>query len=138
QPYFQRDLGRWAVSPFAFKPHPKRDVDGMSFFREDFSSPQRIAAANRHPHGVRVAKVVVSQLQGMGLDAQPAPDPGQLPGHVIVIGMRFIEKSLETTETRRKTKERSLKLAEFATKNGLYCPPGLPDPLASPKSIVAC
>jgi hypothetical protein len=122
-------MGKWAVAPAAFTPNRKREIDGMSFFREDFSSPQDIVEANPHPDGVRVARVVVRQLQELGLDAQANPKADGLPGHVIVPGMRFVDKNLQTVEDRRKTKDRALKLAQFATANGVYCPAGLPDPV---------
>lgn len=122
-------MGKWAVSPGAFKPHPKRDIDGMAFFREDFTSPQDIVKASAHPASVRVARVTVRQLRELGLDAEVDPDKDELPGHVVVRGMRFVDKSLQTDADRQKTKDRSLRLAQFATKNGVYCPPGLPDPL---------
>jgi hypothetical protein len=121
-------MGKWAVSPSAFKPHPKREIDGMSFFREDFTSPQDIAEASAHPDGVRVGRVTVRQLQELEVDAQSDPDPDELPGHVIVPGMRFVDKNLQTVEERRTTKNRSLRLARFANENGVYCPPGLSDP----------
>jgi hypothetical protein len=122
-------MGKWAVSPYAFQPNRKRDTDGMSFFREDFNAPQAIVKANAHPDGVRVARIVGRQLRELGLEAQTNPNADGLPGHVIVPGMRFVERKLQTDEDRRRTKDRSLKLAQFASANGVYCPPGLPDPV---------
>ncbi len=122
-------MGKWAVSPGAFKPHPRRDIDGMSFFREDFTSPQDLVKASPHPDGVRVGRVTVRQLRELGLDADVAPDKDELPGHVVVPGMRFVGKNLQTDADRRKTKDRSQRLAQFASVNGVYCPRGLPDPV---------
>ena len=122
-------MGKWVVSPSAFKPHPKRDIDGMSFFREDFTSPQDIVKASHHPDGVRVGRVTVRQLRELGLDAEVAPDKDELSGHVIVRGMRLVDKNFQTDADRQKTKDRSQRLARFATENGVYCPRGLPEPV---------
>jgi len=124
--YFKGRIGKWAVDPYAFQPNRKRDVDGMSFFREDFTTPKEVADTNRHPAGARVAKITVQQLRSLGLDVECGPDESQLPGHAIVPGMRFVEGL--SKEQKRSIATLSLKLAEFASANGVYCPPGLPDP----------
>ncbi len=127
--YFKESMGNWAVAPYAFQPSKKRDTDGMSFFREDFTSSQDIVKASRHPDGVRVGRVTVRQLRELGLDAEVDPDKDELPGHVVVPGMRFVDKNLQTDADRHKTKDRSQSLAQFASENGVYCPRGLPDPV---------
>jgi hypothetical protein len=119
----------WAVDPYAFQPHKKRDVDGMSFFRESFTTPNRVANDNEHFAGVRVARITVGQLEELELEAIPGPLKDQLPGHVIVPAMRFIDKKLLSKDERRTTADRSQKLATFATRNGVYSPPGLSLPI---------
>ena len=126
QAYFLKEMGAWAVSPTAFKPHHRRDLDGMSFFRDDFTSARKMAATNPHPDGVRIAQVGVGQLKELDMHAVPAPDEAQLPGHAIVPDMRYLERP--TPAQKQRTKERQLRLAEFATRNGLYTPKGLKDP----------
>lgn len=125
--YFQLDMGAWAVTPLAFKPHAKRDIDGMSFFREDFVRCQAVAEANKHAQKARVARIEVAQLKPLELEAKPDPDVAELPGHAIVPEMKY-RKNL-SDEQRQKTKDRSQKLAQFATRNGVYSPPHLPDPV---------
>jgi hypothetical protein len=71
--YFKASMGKWAVNPYAFGPR-KRDTDGMSFFRADFTIPQELARANRHASGVRVAQITVQQLRQLGLLAQFASE----------------------------------------------------------------
>jgi hypothetical protein len=125
--YFKASIGKWAVDPYAFQPNKKRDVDGMSFFREDFTTPKEVANTNRHPARARVAKITVRQLRSLGLDVQCDPDEGQLAGHAIVPGMQFVANLPK--EEKRRIADLSLKLAEFASANGVYSPPALPDPV---------
>jgi hypothetical protein len=127
QDYFNREMGAWAVAPYAFKPHPKRDTDGMSFFREDFVKRRAVAEANTHPNKARVARISVPQFRELDLEAQIDPNANALPGHTIVPEMQY--KKNRTDNERQRTKDRSQRLAQFATKNGVYAPPGLPDPV---------
>ena len=122
------DMGNWKIAPYAFQPNKNRDIDGMSFFREDFSTPKQIAKTNKHGSGARVASITVEQLESLELTATPGPIASEPAGHSIVPGMRFVEKSLLSTEQRREVKDRSQKLAQFASSNRIYSPPGLPGP----------
>ena len=126
--YFQEDMGAWAVAPGGFKPRPKHDVDGMSFFRDDFTSQRDLAKASRHPDGVRVSRFTVRQLRELGLDPEADPDHNELPGHVIVRALCFVDKNLLTDADRQKMRDVQQRLAQLATANGVYCPPNLPDP----------
>ena len=128
--YFKESMGNWSVNPYAFVPR-KVDTDGISFFREDFTTPSEVVKANRHWASVRVARITMKQLRELELDVQPAPDADktQPSGHVIVPGMRFVEKPLQSQAERRRMADLSQKLAQMASQNGVYCPPGLPDPL---------
>jgi hypothetical protein len=125
--YVKESMGKWAVDPYAFEPHKKRDVDGMSFFREDFTTPEQLAAANRHPAGARVARITVRQLRQLGLDVECAPDQHQLPGHAMVPGMRFVAN--RSREEKRRIQDLSQRLAQFASENKIFCPRDLPDPV---------
>jgi hypothetical protein len=126
--YVKEKMGIWTVDPYAFEPHPRRDIDGMSFFRADFATPVQVCQTNRHAYGARVARITMQQLRSLGLDADPDPDPEQLAGHALVPGMRFVRTL--PREEKRKIKDLSQKLALFATGNGLYSPPGLGAPAA--------
>ena len=75
--YFSEHMGAWAVDPYAFKPNKKRDLDGMSFFREDFTTVDAVARNNRHPQGARVARVTLAQFQELNLEVIPNPDEGE-------------------------------------------------------------
>lgn len=125
--YFSRSMGNWSVNAYTFEPNKKRDTDGMSFFRLDFTTPKEVARVNLHPLGARVGRITVQQLRELQLDVQCDPDEEQLPGHVIVPGMKFVAK-LPKAEKRR-IADLSQKLAQFATQNGVYSPPGVHDPM---------
>jgi len=125
-------MGVWAVSPMAFKPHPKRDIDGMSFFREDFTTPRKLAKASRHPNGVRVCRLTVVELTSLQLDTAVDPDPKELPGHCIVPKLKYVKKL--KPEERQWIKKISADLALRATANKVYSPPGLHAPFPSPNA----
>ncbi len=129
QRYFVEEMGAWALSPTAFKPQSKRDTDGMSFFREDFTSARVIAKANRHPNGVRVARIAVLLMQRLSLHAQPDPRPEELPGHIVVPELRYVQ--LQTATDKQNAKRIQLELARHAVSNGLYSPRRMPSPIAT-------
>lgn len=124
--YFKESMGNWAVDPYAFVPR-KQDIDGISLFREDFATPKEIVISNRHAAGVRIARVTVLQLSELGLNVECDPDQSQPAGHVIVPGLKFVAKPPK--EEKRRIADLSQKLAQFASSNGVYCPPGLPNPV---------
>jgi len=123
--YYNEKMDNWRVDPYAFTPNKTRDVDGMSFYREDFTTPQKVAKDCRHPAGARVGRITVQQLIDLGL-AEIVPDPEfdqtHPAGHVYVPGLRFIETKLLSKEERQNRKAMSAKLAEHATNNGVYNP----------------
>lgn len=94
-------MPNWVVAPYAFRPNRKRDIDGMSFFREDFSDPNEVAASNKHPAGAYVVRLRVSDLQGLGLTVQAAPDPGELPGHAVIPELKFLPSTASKEEKER-------------------------------------
>ena len=77
------------VMPVAFQPDRERDVDGLSFFREDFVSPIRLAAANENARGCCVTRLRVKDLHDLGLSVLPTPHPDEQAGHVIVPEMSY-------------------------------------------------
>ena len=116
--YFSQSMSNWSVNPYAFEPNKKRDTDGMSFFRLDFTTPKEVALSNLHALGARVARITVQQLCGLQLDVQCDPDENQLPGHVIVPGMKFVAN--RTKAEKRRIADLSQQLAQFATQNRVY------------------
>jgi hypothetical protein len=81
--YYDRSLPL-PITPQGFQPHKDRDADGLSFFREDFVSPGRLAQSNDNPKGCCVARIRVSYLLALGLSVSPSPDPDEQAGHVTV------------------------------------------------------
>jgi hypothetical protein len=122
--YFSEEMGNWKVNLDTFRPR-KRDTDGLSFFREDFTTPQELAEKNQYASGIRVARITVRQLQELGLTAKPCPDEGQAAGHTVVPEMRYVEGNPGSREQRRRIKDIAQRLAQFATSNGIYSPPSL-------------
>ena len=113
-------MGKLAVTPYAFEPHKKRDVDGMSFFREDFVTPRQVAEACRHPSGALVARIKVRRLRKLGFTVQPTPDPNELPGHVIVPELKHEQQ--RSASERRRIADLSRQLAELASNGIAYSP----------------
>jgi hypothetical protein len=125
--HFNEEMGNWKIAPYAFEPR-KVDVDGISFFREDFSTPKLVAEANRHPSRARVGRVSAEQLRELLLTIVAAPDNSQPAGHAIIPEMRYVVKALRSTQERDQMRDLFQKLAQFASKNPIYSPPGLADP----------
>lgn len=124
--YLKADKGKWSISPYAFKPHKKRDLGGMSFFREDFASPETVASSNRHPGGARVARVRVRDLLKLGLTAEVDVDPAGPAGHVVVPGMAFVEQPPKAEKQR--IDALTQKLAVLASEQAIYSPRGMLPP----------
>jgi hypothetical protein len=129
--YFKESMGKWAVDPYAFKPHRNRDADGMSFFRLDFATPKEVSDACGHPSGGRVVRLAVQSLNDLGLDVTPDPNPSGLAGHVIVTGMKFLDKP--PTALRRQIEDLSQKLARLASEQIVFTPPGMTWPVKASK-----
>jgi len=126
-------MGNWVINPNAFEP-AKDDADGISFFREDFVSKEHLASVSTHGNGVRVGRVLAKECTALSLSLKPAPDPSQPPGHLVIPEMLFIKKTPETKEQKRKIQDLAQKLAQLASNNEVYTPPGMPDPIARPRS----
>lgn len=122
--YFTEEMGGWKVNLDTFKPR-KSDADGLSFFREDFITRQKLAYKNTHGAGVLIARITVQQLHQLGLTAKPCPEAGQPPGHTVVPELGFVERHLQSKEEKRRLKDIQQRLAQFATANGVYNPPRL-------------
>lgn len=122
----------WAINPDAFEPAPD-DVDGLSLFREDFVTKEHLASSSTHSNGVRVAHIVAKECTSLHLSLRPAPDPHELPGHVLIPEMPYV-KTLKTKAEKRKVHDFAQQLAQIASRHKVYVPRGLPDPVVRTKS----
>jgi hypothetical protein len=103
----------------------KYDTDGLSLFREDFVTPEAVAAAGPSPNGYAVARLLVQDLLdlklpgGLSLTVVPAPDPDQPPGHCLI---PQLNRSYHDSH-KQHAKEVELALAELASKDVPYVEP---------------
>ena len=121
----------WTVSPYAFKPHKKRDPDGLSFFREDFVSCSDVAIACKHPDGARVVRLKVAAILALGLRVDAAPDPQELAGHVILPNMNAGAASAKSTKNG--IDRLTVELARLATRESIYTPRNMGAPASIAK-----
>jgi hypothetical protein len=132
--FYTQTLGNWAINPNAFEP-TRDDADGISLFREDFVSQEDLASASTHYSRVRVARVVAKECISLNLSLKPDPDVGVQPGHTLIPEMPFLGKRTAQNRTQKQyITDLAQKLAQIASKNKIYIPPGLPDPVARPKT----
>lgn len=73
------------IQGVAFSPTDK-DADGISVFREQFTTPEAVAKTGANPAGYYVARLQASELIGLGLSITPDPlPPDSGPrGHALV------------------------------------------------------
>lgn len=76
----------------AFSPSPQ-DNDGLSFFREDFVSPQALARWYRNKKGGVIARIRVSEVQELQLSVIVNPRADSPAGHVLVPEINTLDKS---------------------------------------------
>ena len=101
---------RVACTPF------KKDVDGLSVFRELFVSAAEVAAAGPNPDGYYVARLLVADIQRLGLTVVPNPLPGRLRGHAIIPELNY-SATRSDPDTKKRTKELTFELAKLAGRN---------------------
>ena len=130
--YYTPGMGNWAVNPNAFEPSPK-DVDGISLFRRDFVTRDQLAKASAYTTGVRVAHLSAREFGTLNLSVKPSPNPQQPPGHVVVPEMSFVKKTAQTKDKKQRIHDLAQELAQIASRNGVYSPAGLIDPVRRPK-----
>lgn len=109
KPELDQPVTRVACSPF------KKDIDGLSVFRERFISPAELAAAGPHPDGYYVARLLVSEIQKLGLTLVPAPLPGGPKGHTIIPELNYTAAS--NSATKPWAKDVANQLAKLAGQN---------------------
>jgi hypothetical protein len=129
--YYSKVMGNWTIDPNAFQP-AKDDADGISLFREDFVTAEDLSSMSTHPKGVRVARVLARECTSLHLSLNPAPDPHVPPGHTVIPEMVFLKRTAQTNIQAQNIKDLSQKLAQIASENDIYTPPGMPDPVTRP------
>jgi hypothetical protein len=126
--FFEESTRTLAVAMDAFKPRANRDPDGMSFYREDFTTSQEVASDTTLEVGARVVRISVQKLTQLGItEIIPDPQPGPA-GHVYIPALKYVNRNTLTKDEKRARDNISLSLAQHATKNGVWARPGLPDP----------
>lgn len=70
-------------SPLAFRPN-KRDVDGLSLYREAQVSAEELASWGRVGKKYFIGRVRTASLRELGMTVVPVRDPAGRPGHVII------------------------------------------------------
>jgi hypothetical protein len=126
--YIDRKLGKWTVDPYSFEPNKKRDIDGMSFFREDFVTRKEVSRRNRHPAGAHVIRVNARVFEKFNLQIEATPIETEPAGHVIVPGLQYIDRKQLTKDQKHRREDISQKLAQAASANPIYSPPGVLPP----------
>jgi hypothetical protein len=126
--YYSKVMGNWTIDPNAFQP-ARDDADGISLFREDFVTAEDLSFMSTHPKGVRVARVLAKECIGLHLSLNPAPDLHGPAGHTLIPEMIFLKRTAQTSIQVQNIKDFAQKLAQFASKNDIYTPPGMPDPV---------
>ncbi len=81
--YYTPEAG---IQRLSFEPRPLDD-DGISLFRLNFLTPEKLASDNTHPKGVCVAAIPAQAFFGNGLTILPTPS--KLPGHVSVPELNY-------------------------------------------------
>ena len=131
--YYSKVMGNWTIDPNAFQP-AKDDDDGISLFREDFVTAEDLASLSTHAKGVRVARVLARECTSLYLSLKPAPDPPMPPGHTVIPEMIYLKRTAQTNIQVQNIKDFAQKLAQIASKNDIYTPPGMPDPVTRPRT----
>jgi hypothetical protein len=106
----------------AFAPNDE-DTDGISLYRERYTSIDSLVAAARSPGAVYVARLTVAEVRELGLSLDITK--GDLPGHVSIPELSFKKCNLDRT-----TKDLQKQLADLATQRIVHTPPLTADPLS--------
>lgn len=109
----RRPLSRLAVKPNG------RDVDGISIFRERFTSAQEIAAQGQCTDGYYVVRIQAQEVLNIGLSVQADPSEGQPEGHALVpeINIRDYRAHGGNKESERKSKQLQDALTKVLNQN---------------------
>jgi hypothetical protein len=124
---YDKTTEKLVVDPYAFTPR-KSDSDGMSLYREDFTTSEEVALYKPPKAEARVARITVQQLAESGI-TEIIPNPQDGPaGHVYIPQLKYVGPKTLTREQKIATDRVSLALSRHATKNGVWARPGLPEP----------
>lgn len=93
------------VQRLSFEPS-KRDINGISIFRELFVSAEAVANAGTGVNGCCVIRLRASDFIALGLTIVPDPQDDQLPGHAIIPELSF--QQMKVNKSRCKEIQRSL------------------------------
>lgn len=107
-----------AVKRCEFEPKPQ-DIDGVSLFRERYTSVETLLAAARSPNDCYVARFCVRDLAAFGFHLQISPGP--LPGHVGIVELTY--EAFQ--QDRHASKDLQVTLAERASERICHQPPGV-------------
>lgn len=101
-------------SPTWFKPHPERDISGISLFREAVHQPGDIRPTSGKPF--YIARLTAKQIRSLGLEVVARPT-NEHRGHAEIPAL--------CSETRGddRTEEASKRLANLAALSGPYAYP---------------
>ncbi len=105
------------ITRVAFEPSQK-DTDGISVFRELFSSASQVAQGARTPNDCYVASIYARRFFSLDLSVVPDPDPNQPRGHALV-------REIHTKMDKKLRKELGKKLADIASENIVFSPPSI-------------
>ena len=108
------------VQRVAFEPHKKRDIDGLSVYRELFVFAKDVAAAGRSPAGYYVVRLRAQDYRNLDLSLRPSPRLDDLPGHTLVPELNAA--SMSNRADKEKSKALQRELAKLATKYTLLGP----------------
>ncbi|RLA52192.1 MAG: hypothetical protein DRR42_08200 [Gammaproteobacteria bacterium] len=89
------------VQGLAFSPNI-HDSDGLSLFREKFSSPEDVARSGRNPRGYYVAQIPASEILDLGVTLVPDPQTDTLPGHSLIPELTYSSSKQYKRELRNK------------------------------------
>ena len=95
------------ITRLSFEPS-KRDINGISVFRELFVSAETVAKAGRGVNGCCVARLRASDIIALGLTITPDPQD-DLPGHALIPELSF----QQVKNNKFKSKEIQHKLAKL-------------------------
>lgn len=107
------------VQRVAFEPKKKRDINGLSVYRERFVSAMGVAAAGRSSAGYYVVRLRARDYLDLRLTLQPDPQPDELPGHTLI---PELNAGSMRNPHREKSKDLQKKLADRAIASTLLGP----------------
>ena len=103
--YYNSSLGE-PIQRVVFQPDKRRDLDGLSVFRERFVTATKIAMALPKRGDYYVVRLSVEDLNAIGLTVIPKPVLGQPPGHALIPELSY--EAYRADKPRSKDVQRAL------------------------------